>query len=102
VYNSCPGPPHGTGTDLPAQYWDYGRWADDPLSSPLFDGSDTSLGGNGAPVAGAGTAGGMGGMGGMGGFGGGGIKPAGDGGGCISTGPFKKYALTPPLQREPL
>ncbi|CAI4215531.1 unnamed protein product [Parascedosporium putredinis] len=30
-------------------YWDYGRWAEDPLSSPLFDGSETSLGGNGAP-----------------------------------------------------
>ncbi|KAK4447279.1 putative tyrosinase [Podospora aff. communis PSN243] len=28
-------------------YWNWGRWALDPLNSPLFDGSDTSLSGNG-------------------------------------------------------
>lgn len=73
-----------------SQYWDYGRWADDPLSSPLFDGSDTSLGGNGAPVSASSGAGGQ--RGGFGGFGGGGFSPApaGNGGGCVTTGPFKK------------
>jgi len=68
-----------TGT-LP--YWDYGRWADDPLSSPIFDGSETSLGGNGAPVnqsAGGGWS----------------LSPApaGTGGGCITSGPFKNMTV---------
>ena len=30
-------------------YYDWARWADDPLASPLFDGSETSISGNGAP-----------------------------------------------------
>jgi len=74
-------------------YWDYGRWAQDPLSSPLFDGSDTSLGGNGAPVNRSAGSPGMGGFG--GGFGGGGFSPTpgGTGGGCVSTGPFKNMVV---------
>jgi tyrosinase len=75
----------GPAADIAVQYWDYGRWADDPLGSPLFDGSEYSLGGNGAPVSQ--TAGGGGG--GFGSFGGS-PAPPGVGGGCISTGPFKK------------
>lgn len=31
-------------------YWDYGRYMDRPMEEwPMFDGSDTSLGGNGKP-----------------------------------------------------
>ncbi|SPN99116.1 related to tyrosinase [Cephalotrichum gorgonifer] len=74
-------------------YWDYGRWQADPLASPLFDGSDTSLGGNGAPrtlkekreMRSKRQFGG----GGFGGFGGGG-----NGGGCVTTGPFKDMVVT--------
>lgn len=82
-------------TDGP-QYWDYGRWESDILSSPMFDGSDTSLGGNGAPrstvqqqrsTAGKNKRQGWGGG---GGFGGGGFGGGGDGGGCVETGPFKE------------
>jgi tyrosinase len=63
---------------------DWGKYAMDPLHSPIFDGSDTSMGGDGSyvkhdPV---------------------GIPtnddpeiliPTGNGGGCITSGPFKKY-----------
>ncbi|KAH8901347.1 Di-copper centre-containing protein [Thozetella sp. PMI_491] len=59
-------------------YWDYGRWAKDPLSSPIFDGSDTSLGGNGGGFGG-----------GFGGMGSGGRT----GGGCVATGPFKNMTI---------
>lgn len=66
------------------QYWNWGRYADDPIHSPLFDGSPTSMSGNGlyynhtgvpvnlapAPFD---------------------IIPPGVGGGCVTTGPFKKY-----------
>lgn len=73
-------------------YWDYGRWASNPLASPIFDGSDTSLGGNGVPVTGAAstTTGGMAGMAGMPG-----MTPgaAGNGGGCVVTGPFMNMTV---------
>jgi tyrosinase len=52
------------------------------MTSPLFDGSETSLGGNGAASNQNAAAGSLGGA-----FAGG----AGTGGGCVSTGPFKKY-----------
>jgi tyrosinase len=65
-------------------YWNYGKWAQDPLSSPLFDGSDSSLGGNGQKVTRTG--------GGGGGFGGS-PAPPGDGGGCVTTGPFKNMTV---------
>ncbi|CAG8958332.1 hypothetical protein HYFRA_00000689 [Hymenoscyphus fraxineus] len=68
-------------------YWNWGKYAEDPLNSPLFDGSEYSLGGNGEnmnypptcvpncqnPNL---------------------VIPSGVGGGCITTGPFKNYTLT--------
>ncbi|TEY44945.1 hypothetical protein BOTCAL_0340g00120 [Botryotinia calthae] len=70
---------HGT-------YWNWGRYADDPIHSPLFDGSHTSMSGNGlyynhtgvpvnlapAPFD---------------------IIPPGVGGGCVTTGPFKNMTV---------
>jgi len=69
-------------------YYNWPRWADDPIQSPVFDGSDTSLSGNGvagcmnqtfygiptnqAPL----------------------IKiPKGQGGGCVSSGPFTNWPV---------
>jgi tyrosinase len=61
----------------PMQYWDWGKWAEDPESSPIFDGSDTSLGGNGERINhGPQT-----------------FAPAGNGGGCVLTGPFKNMTV---------
>ncbi|KAH7065964.1 hypothetical protein BKA63DRAFT_426984 [Paraphoma chrysanthemicola] len=53
-------------------YWDWGRYAT-PETSPIFDGSDTSMSGQGEKVAHNSN----------------GLKPAGNGGGCIVSGPFK-------------
>tara|TARA_R110002003_G_scaffold40_11_gene2724 strand:- start:443 stop:778 length:336 start_codon:yes stop_codon:yes gene_type:complete len=53
-------------------YWDWGRYAT-PETSPIFDGSDTSMSGQGEKVTHNSN----------------GIKPAGNGGGCIVSGPFK-------------
>lgn len=65
-------------------YWDWPKYASGPQNSPLFDGSDTSLGGNGAytphpgPVIVPPP-----------GIGGGNISlPAGLGSGVVTTGPF--------------
>ncbi|KAL8383595.1 hypothetical protein RB595_010677 [Gaeumannomyces hyphopodioides] len=58
-------------------YWDYGRWAQDPEKSPIFDGSDTSLSGNGKKIAHKANM----------------IAPAGNGGGCVETGPFKNMTV---------
>ncbi|CAK7207916.1 hypothetical protein SEUCBS139899_010731 [Sporothrix eucalyptigena] len=58
-------------------YWDWGRWAKDPLSSPIFDGSDTSLSGNGQKITHRGQS----------------FGPAGDGGGCVTSGPFKNMSI---------
>ncbi|KAI9641430.1 hypothetical protein NHQ30_010237 [Ciborinia camelliae] len=62
-------------------YWNWGRYADDPIHSPLFDGSPTSMSGNGlyynhtgVPVNGAPAP-----------FD---IIPPGVGGGCVTTGPM--------------
>jgi tyrosinase len=62
-------------------YWNWGKYTDLP-ASPIFDGSETSLGGNGDYVA---HAGGL-----MG-------RPfaAGKGGGCVTKGPLGKSV--PPL-----
>ncbi|KAF2875087.1 hypothetical protein BDV95DRAFT_307940 [Massariosphaeria phaeospora] len=57
-------------------YWDWGRWAASPETSPIFDGSDTSISGQGAKVTHNSN----------------GLKPAGQGGGCIS-GPFKNMTV---------
>ncbi|AEO65574.1 uncharacterized protein THITE_2046868 [Thermothielavioides terrestris NRRL 8126] len=58
-------------------YWDWGRWAQDPEKSPIFDGSDTSLSGNGEKIQHRAS----------------GIVPAGNGGGCVKTGPFKNMTV---------
>lgn len=57
-------------------YWDWGRWSADPESSPIFDGSDTSLSGNGQKIKHNS-----------------GQFPAGNGGGCVTTGPFKNMTV---------
>lgn len=66
------------------QYWNWGKTAQDPIDAPMFDGSATSMGGNGVyekhnctnalPT---------------------GLNciPPGAGGGCVTEGPFKKYVL---------
>ncbi|KAF2686250.1 Di-copper centre-containing protein [Lentithecium fluviatile CBS 122367] len=54
-------------------YWDWGRWAASPETSPIFDGSDTSMSGQGIKTTHNSN----------------GQKPAGNGGGCIEKGPFK-------------
>ena len=66
----------------PFQYMNYDRYANDPINSPMFDGSDSSMGGNGAKSTYSG------------------IPqpfprpydmiPSAGGGGCVTTGPFKK------------
>ncbi|KAK3290789.1 uncharacterized protein B0H64DRAFT_447075 [Chaetomium fimeti] len=69
-------------------YWEWGLSAHDPASSPVFDGSETSLGGNGDYVPHEGL-----------------ILteplnpaaliplPAGSGGGCVTTGPFANMTV---------
>lgn len=59
-------------------FWDWGKWAADPEKSPIFDGSDTSMSGNGERIT----------------HGSDGIKPAGNGGGCVKTGPFAGMNIT--------
>ncbi|KAK4187244.1 hypothetical protein QBC35DRAFT_410854 [Podospora australis] len=58
-------------------YWDWGRWAADPEKSPIFDGSDTSLSGNGKKTNHRASM----------------FAPAGNGGGCVETGPFKNMTV---------
>ncbi|KFA69870.1 hypothetical protein S40285_08983 [Stachybotrys chlorohalonatus IBT 40285] len=69
-------------------YWNWGEDAHDVESSPVFDGSPTSLGSNGRFVRGGGTAG----------------LPRGSGGGCLIEGPFSERNVTlgPFSQRNPL
>lgn len=69
------------------RYWDWGADADDLESSEVFDGSDTSISGNGAwianqldvkvPVGNSTPA----------------FLPAGSGGGCVTSGPFVDYVV---------
>ncbi|OJJ96059.1 hypothetical protein ASPACDRAFT_81726 [Aspergillus aculeatus ATCC 16872] len=68
-------------------YWDWGADAHDMENSPVFDGSETSMSGNGAPIAdqpdvmlylGDYPAIDL---------------PPGTGGGCITSGPFKDYKV---------
>jgi tyrosinase len=75
-------------------YWDWGRWAQDPETSPIFDGSDTSLSGNGEKIDHKAS----------------GMVPAGNGGGCVLKGPFKDMvvhlgpvspSIDPPPPRNP-
>ncbi|KAL7776339.1 hypothetical protein CFE70_006755 [Pyrenophora teres f. teres 0-1] len=53
-------------------YWNWGRWADNVEASPLFDGSNSSLGGQGEYVQHPPNR----------------YRPVGEGGGCIASGPF--------------
>jgi len=55
------------------QYWNWARWTTDIETSPLFDGSDLSMSGNGEKIAHQGLG-----------------VPTGNGGGCVQKGPFKK------------
>ncbi|KAI0435767.1 hypothetical protein F4803DRAFT_557663 [Xylaria telfairii] len=81
-------------------YWEWGLDAGGVEKSPLFDGSETSMGSNGAKVNN--TGGGGGGFPG-GGFPGGGFG-GGSGGGCVTAGPFKNYTVNfgPNTARNPL
>lgn len=58
-------------------YWDWGRWATSVESSPIFDGSDTSMSGNGQKVSHQATS----------------VGPAQNGGGCVQTGPFANMTV---------
>jgi tyrosinase len=61
-----------------SQYWNWGKYSDMP-SSPIFNGDDYSMGGNGDAVSHKGGQ--------IGYF----NVPAGPGGGCVTKGPFAKY-----------
>ena len=61
-------------------YWNWFAYQDDLAGSPLFDGSDTSMGGDGRFVQHNGSVGGGGRI----------LFPSGNGGGCIASGPFKE------------
>ncbi|KAK3367888.1 hypothetical protein B0H63DRAFT_87371 [Podospora didyma] len=67
-------------------YWNWDRYAKDPVSSPLFNGNESSMGGNGAPSTYNGIS----------------IPgapkpydkiPAAGAGGCVTTGPFKNMSV---------
>ncbi|KAK1969298.1 Di-copper centre-containing protein [Colletotrichum sublineola] len=64
-------------------YWNWMKNQDDLTKSPVFDGSDTSMSGDGAfvkhngSVSGAGTI----------------FLPSGKGGGCVTSGPFKNMTV---------
>ena len=67
-------------------YWNWGRYAKDPANSPLFNGDEYSMGGNGAKVEYAGVQ----------------LPGAprpynvilpGDGGGCVTAGPFRNMSV---------
>lgn len=71
----------------------YDRYVDDPINSPMFDGSDTSMGGNGAPSTYEGVA-----------------QPfprpynmipSAGGGGCVTEGPFKESVPFLPSHSQP-
>jgi tyrosinase len=62
------------------QYWDWSKYPASPHTSPLFNGDEYSMSGNGKMAAN--YAGAM-----------GRIHPAGLGGGCVGTGPFKNMTM---------
>lgn len=71
------------------QYWDWSKYAAAPQNSPLFNGDDYSMGGNGAPVAHAANS-----------FS---FTPAGLGGGCVTKGPFKNMSVNlGPIGMQPV
>ena len=61
-------------------YWNWFSYQNDLSKSPLFDGSETSMGGDGAFLKHNGSVSGGGSI----------LLPSGNGGGCIKIGPFKK------------
>ena len=62
------------------QYWNWFAHTDDLTKSPLFDGSETSIGGDGEFFKHNGSAAFFGNV----------PLPPANGGGCIESGPFKK------------
>jgi tyrosinase len=62
-------------------YWNWFTHQDDPRKSPVFDGSDTSLSGDGAFFLHNGSSTGSGAF----------EIPSGNGGGCVTSGPFKEW-----------
>lgn len=64
----------------PMPYWDWTLYPDDPRLSPVFDGSETSMSGNGEAVPHNGTR--------LTDFGLDVTLPPGTGGGCVKDGPF--------------
>ncbi|KAH8666468.1 hypothetical protein BX600DRAFT_497278 [Xylariales sp. PMI_506] len=68
-------------------YWNWALYANDPTSSPIFDGSDYSMGSNGANIPNKGpialTLPGYPDV----------LLPAGTGGGCVTSGPFKDMVV---------
>ncbi|KAL4972426.1 hypothetical protein BDW66DRAFT_162912 [Aspergillus desertorum] len=63
-------------------YWSWPKYADDPLNSPIFDGSEYSMSGDGSyvPHDGPEAAPGI-------------ILEPGHGGGCVTSGPFKNFTV---------
>jgi tyrosinase len=61
-------------------YWNWFTYQDDLRKSPVFDGSATSMGGDGYFVQHNGSVAGGGRI----------YQPSGNGGGCIKDGPFKR------------
>ncbi|KAL4999945.1 hypothetical protein BDV10DRAFT_163623 [Aspergillus recurvatus] len=63
-------------------YWSWPKYADDPLNSPIFDGSDYSMSGDGSyiPHDGPEAAPGI-------------VLEPGHGGGCVTSGPFKNFTV---------
>lgn len=71
----------------PFPYFNWGRYALDLLNAPAFDGSDTSLSGNGVPDSrNNGTNIPSNAMPSI-------VLPPGQGGGCVATGPFSNYTV---------
>jgi tyrosinase len=74
-----------TGTNYsPAQYWNWGDYVEDLTHSAVFDGSQYSMSGDGAPLAHTPIALG---------FGSNATVGEGNGGGCLMSGPFKEYEM---------
>lgn len=74
-------------------YWDWAKYYRDPASSPIFDGSDTSLGGNGRYFPHGATI--------LEAFG---LRielPAGTGGGPVYQGPFANFTVCLHIQVVP-
>ncbi|KAK4187567.1 putative tyrosinase [Podospora australis] len=65
-------------------YWNWGKYAHDPLNSPIFDGSATSVSGNGDYVPHSCTNGLPTGL---------NCIPPGTGGGCVTNGPFANMSV---------